>query len=191
MKKTVKSLIIAASVAAIAGIGAVSFAAWNGGNGDKEVTTTGALGDVKVYGFGAATTTAWTGTLVPYDQPANTIATGGVTIASVTLPSLTAVTGQKVTVKAELQSYTASIDTAEITYKNDLYVVASETAITDPSTIVDAANKIDATNGVDVVTTLTSDITDKVYTLYFALDSNDYAAKGLTYNITVTLSDPA
>ncbi len=43
MKKKVKSLIIAASVAAIAGIGAVSFAAWQGG-GTQTATGTGRSG---------------------------------------------------------------------------------------------------------------------------------------------------
>lgn len=76
MKKTVKSLIIAASVAAIAGIGAVSFAAWNT-NVDSDVDiTSGATGNVaSSVGFVVASAgddaadITLTGAIVPYDQP--------------------------------------------------------------------------------------------------------------------------
>ncbi|MCH5153660.1 MAG: hypothetical protein J1F71_00465 [Clostridiales bacterium] len=68
MKKTIKSLVIAASVAAIAGIGAVSFAAWEAGD-VSDATGSGTTGSI--------TTTAGTlafapenaeKALVPYNQ---------------------------------------------------------------------------------------------------------------------------
>ncbi|MDE7464086.1 MAG: hypothetical protein K2M48_03560 [Clostridiales bacterium] len=189
MKKFVKPLVIATSVAAIAGIGAVSFAAWSGG--EKEVTSTGALGDVTIVGFASDTATAWSNKLVPHDQPSKTYdATTCVTVASIELPKLTAVENQTITVKAEIQGYTATNDTADITYKNDLYVVAKEASEAEPSAtdIITAAHKADGT-GVVVLTVDSTGLTAADYKLYFALDSNDYAAKNLTYNITVTLSD--
>ncbi|MDE5562824.1 MAG: hypothetical protein K2J01_04685 [Clostridiales bacterium] len=67
MKKTVKSLIIAASVAAIAGIGAVSFAAWNGNTQTNNVTGA-ATGHVDTTGFGDGTTTSLSLQLMPQDQ---------------------------------------------------------------------------------------------------------------------------
>ncbi len=68
MKKTVKSLIIAASVAAIAGIGAVSFAAWESTVTDQ--TVNGTLGNITTTGSITLTQTGDLDTkkLVPYDQ---------------------------------------------------------------------------------------------------------------------------
>ncbi len=55
MKKFVKPAVIAASVAAIAGLGAVSFAAWSGANTDP-VEKNGATGEIST--LGALTVTA-------------------------------------------------------------------------------------------------------------------------------------
>ena len=81
MKKKVKSLIIAATVAAIAGIGAVSFAAWNSGSTNNTAKNEEyTLGNVSVSGgfvkageetFAAMTTTDTL--LVPYDQGSGTV----------------------------------------------------------------------------------------------------------------------
>lgn len=72
MKKTVKSLIIAASVAAVAGIGAVSFAKWtqtNTTNGSATGTTAtlDAIGTITVTSLNVDATTGSV-KLVPYDQ---------------------------------------------------------------------------------------------------------------------------
>lgn len=67
-KKIVKPLVIAASVAAIAGIGAVSFAAWGGGTSNKTVTG-GNTGHVDTTGFGSGSTTTLSKKLMPHDQP--------------------------------------------------------------------------------------------------------------------------
>lgn len=76
MKKTVKSLIVAASVAAIAGIGAVSFAAWSGGN-PEDITHSGASGSIVTAAgtLGATSNLSDTVKLVPYDQVAQYSAT--------------------------------------------------------------------------------------------------------------------
>ena len=70
MKKTVKSLIVAASVAAIAGIGAVSFAAWSAGDVNPQ-TAAGSTGNITTTA-GAITVSENNITdsvkLVPYDQ---------------------------------------------------------------------------------------------------------------------------
>ncbi|MDE6029903.1 MAG: hypothetical protein K2F90_06265 [Clostridiales bacterium] len=68
MKKTVKSLIIAASVAAIAGIGAVSFAKWESTVSDQ--TVDGTLGNIETTGTITLTQTGDLDkkVLVPHDQ---------------------------------------------------------------------------------------------------------------------------
>lgn len=71
MKKTVKALVIAASVAAVAGIGAVSFAAWEGGTKTNEVQN-GGTGHVDTTGFGTGTMTTLSDKLMPYDQGSTT-----------------------------------------------------------------------------------------------------------------------
>lgn len=187
MKKTVKSLIIAASVAAIAGIGAVSFAAWNG-DGSKTVTSnTNPLGTVTLVGFDATTVEPWSGTLVPWNQPEKTILNGGVTVTSITLPKLTAVEGQTVTVKAELQDYTQTDGTT-----NKLYVTAQTGGVAPTAeAIKDEGQEASGTNGAVVLTVAAAGEDETVYTLYFALDSNDLAARTKSYNITITLSEPA
>ena len=67
MKKTVKGLIIAASVAAVVGVGAVSFAQWQAGSTEpKEVT--GTTGSIVTMGAITATDDLNGKVLVPYDQ---------------------------------------------------------------------------------------------------------------------------
>lgn len=66
MKKVVKGLVIAASVAAVVGLGAVSFAKW-AGNSNSQATTTGATDTISLIGFETASVTGFTG-LQPYNQ---------------------------------------------------------------------------------------------------------------------------
>lgn len=66
MKKTVKSLIIASSVAAIAGIGAVSFAAWQ--SGTTSVDKEGSTGSIDTIGSIAVTDNLSGKKLIPFDQ---------------------------------------------------------------------------------------------------------------------------
>lgn len=67
MKKFLKPLVIATSVAAVAGIGAVSFAAWQ--SGTKTNPVSGATtGHVDTTGFATGSTTSLSKTLLPYNQ---------------------------------------------------------------------------------------------------------------------------
>lgn len=68
-KKLVKPIVIAASVAAVVGIGAVSFAAWNAGG--KEITVPGGTGTVATAGITLLTNNLaaeQNNVLVPYNQ---------------------------------------------------------------------------------------------------------------------------
>lgn len=67
MKKAVKSLIVAASVAAIAGIGAVSFAAWQQGS-TSDQTVEGNVGSIVTMGAITVNTDLGSKKLVPHNQ---------------------------------------------------------------------------------------------------------------------------
>lgn len=69
MKKTVKSLIIAASVAAVAGIGAISFAKWEAGmNYSVDVKDQGTAQVTAIGEFTVSHDLSDTVKLMPYDQ---------------------------------------------------------------------------------------------------------------------------
>ncbi len=67
MKKFVKPLVIAASVAAVVGVGAVSFAKWTGGTKDNTISES-QLGSVIDLSWGSTTAVSAQNGLVPYDQ---------------------------------------------------------------------------------------------------------------------------
>ncbi|MCH5163282.1 MAG: hypothetical protein J1G38_07345 [Clostridiales bacterium] len=71
MKKFVKPLVIASSVAAIAGIGAVSFAAWTSGTPSTE-SATGSTSTIITEAGTVTITPASATALVPYDQGSGT-----------------------------------------------------------------------------------------------------------------------
>ncbi|MCH5161431.1 MAG: hypothetical protein J1G04_05315 [Clostridiales bacterium] len=68
MKKFVKPLVIAASVAAVAGIGAVSFAKWNQGTTDDKKLENIPIGGIVTMGSITASHDLGEKKLVPYDQ---------------------------------------------------------------------------------------------------------------------------
>lgn len=117
MKKVAKGLIIAASVAAVAGIGAVSFAKWEGG-ANSSVDVSGKTATISVYGFDSATVTNPTKNLLPYDQGSDV--DDNVRIWSIQLPTITAADATKLQVK-----YTDSKATT-----GDVYVKWSSTDVT-------------------------------------------------------------
>ncbi len=94
MKKFVKPLVIAASVAAVAGIGAVSFAKWEAGTKSVDTGSGSALGTVTLDASfdDDAPTLAKIENLVPFDQGT------GTTYVVVTLPAITATDDFSVTV---------------------------------------------------------------------------------------------
>lgn len=69
MKKVVKPLVIAISIAAAVGVGAVSVAAWSGGSGNTENGVTGGgSAYISFDGFGADATKTLSDKLIPHDQ---------------------------------------------------------------------------------------------------------------------------
>lgn len=113
MKKKVKSLIIAASVAAIAGIGAVSFAAWQGG-AVTDKTASGTTGNIATASGELTVTQNLSDTvkLVPYDQVVQFDSTTMAKMQTITLTyggeGAPAVAGMDISMKLTANSITTA-----------------------------------------------------------------------------------
>ena len=125
MKKAVKGLIVAATVAAVVGVGAVSFAYWQGSSDTSVTINTGATGQIATVGAITVTPSAASGSvttgeggvktytmnkLCPVDQPTapadcvkyweftlSSAATGGQSVKYTILGTLTEGTGTNAT----------------------------------------------------------------------------------------------
>lgn len=85
IKKKTKALMLAASAVAVAGVAAVSFAAWTGSNSNQAAKAE--TGSAYLFGFSETTTEkTFSGDLVPYDQPNETVE-NGVKVVSLALPT--------------------------------------------------------------------------------------------------------
>ncbi len=171
-KKIVKPLVIAASVAAIAGIGAVSFAAWSG-NSNSNVTSSGNnTGNITMIGFTGTPTLANIEGLLPYNQGS------GKTIGSVQLPAYEA-----------NEAYTITVTT---TSSLTLYVNVGAEITTAPSaTTAEGWKAITAATFDFTVTAAgtTETVNDKY--LNIILDSSVSTDMNQTFDITVTLAKKA
>lgn len=183
MKKTIKSLVIAASVAAIAGIGAVSFAAWSGATNKEVKNEALSTGTVEAVGFAADSTIANNDkALMPIDQ--TTINTGSETYFYVATlkTSGTDFTGYKIKVTAAANSG-SSVPTG-LKYK--VTDSAPDTGSVASSSTLSAWDTL-GTSSVDIVTSVADNTT---YTVYIALDSDNsnYTANaGKSFKITFEL----
>ena len=184
MKKAVKSLIIAASVAAIAGIGAVSFAAWSGAS-DKTANTTELTGTVEAVGFASSTVTNTGKKLMPIDQEQSALGEDGVYYYVVALKtSGTDFTGYKITVKAEGVSDSTVPTGLKCAILSSAPSTGSEATLT--GSWVSLYNTAESPK--DLQTTVEDDTT---YNVYIALESDntDYASNaGKNFKVTFTLT---
>lgn len=192
MKKKVKSLIIAASVAAVAGIGAVSFAAWNV-NVDSAVDATGgALGNVAAtVGFVVVSNGAQTpdltiaDKLMPYDQAEADLETGEIQMWTVALANIN-VTEKAWTAKLELKSDSETLETGSKFY----YTVA--TTAPNHAEAADLANwkELNGTNLVEIANSEAQTLTG--YNLYIILDSTNLKDMDKSgFKFTLTLAEKA
>ncbi len=176
MKKKIKALVIATSVAAVAGIGAVSFAAWSSTN-HETATSTGANGAVSLLGFSANTATGFTG-LLPYDQVASTDPSeANKTMAKIALP----------TIVDDSKTFDITVTSdASLAATSKMYVCVSDTA---PTTFAGAATtewlELNSTG----VTFEDFDSTKTNLNAYFVLVSTDTADMNATYNITFKVAE--
>ncbi|MDE5593138.1 MAG: hypothetical protein K2I75_04315 [Clostridiales bacterium] len=177
MKKTVKALIVAASVAAVVGVGAVSFAAWTGSGTTTASQNTNTTGSVSVVGFGNEASLAAVTNLMPWDQDS------GTTVAHYTLPKVTSGNeGYKITVTADLKN----------SWTGSLYVIVDDsasTAASDPDTAANGWKAIDGTASVFTFTA-TGDTPKQLYA-HVILDSDKSADMNQTYDLTFTLAADA
>ena len=95
MKKATKAIIAASAVAAVVGVGAVSYAEWKGG-AHTDATATGKTATISLKGFDASTITGPTANLLPYDQGSDV--GGNVRVWSLELPTITAAEATKLQV---------------------------------------------------------------------------------------------
>jgi len=179
IKKKTGALMLTAAVAAITGVSAVSYAAWAGSN--DTLTALAATGEAYLFGFTEDRSGAnmELGTLVPYDQPANTIKTG-VTYVSVVLPEYAVNADYTVTVKSETAL--------------NFYVLVGEqqTAAPTKEALTAANSEWKKVNSAGVTFEFTATtgttVTDKY--LSIVLDSTDTAEMGQSdVGFTVTLAE--
>lgn len=183
MRKTVKSLVIAASVAAVAGIGAVSFAQWS-----ASTSAGSASGKTAVIDTVGAVTVVTNGltdkTLVPYDQ-----STGYTAVSHVKV--------WKIGVKA---TYTGAAPTLEVTagFGTDgqtsvsgatLYIYKGTTALTDDNVAsnVTTSPSTDSTNWAASTHEITLTASDTEQFIYIILDASGTAGMNTDLKATVAV----
>lgn len=177
MKKFVKPLIIVSAVAALAGIGAVSFAAWRTGAADP-VKIGGQSDSVDAaYSFadGSGSTTITVSTIMPYDHDGkNSYA------VTVSIPEITAT-----------QNFSISVTYAESkTIVGDLYVALGDQSSSAPKkaeTLGDTWHVVGTSTG----SPMNVEKTDIPTQLTFLLETHTSADMGKSFALTVTLGDSA
>lgn len=170
MKKKVKALVIATSVAAIAGIGAVSFAAWT--KGATTVTPSGTTGILETYGISVKTNNLDGKVLVPYNQTEEI--TNMVKMWEIELETVgTQETGAN-------YSYTINFATdSNSALNNAMYFYTGSTALSDaPSDISTDWTKISGT--AQAITPVSNKV-------YIVLDSDTAAEMGKTAKVEIKL----
>ncbi|MDE6618700.1 MAG: hypothetical protein K2K13_06720 [Clostridiales bacterium] len=180
MKKTVKSLIIAASVAAIAGIGAVSFAAWNT-NVNTTAKNDATLGSVTISGgfvkHGENTYEALTTTdtnLVPYDQGSGTVA------LVFNIPDYQVVKDT---------AYTLTLTATGLQSGSTFKYQIGDAAATGPADATEYASWGTALGAAAVSETPTADATVTGKKMTVILDSSNFADMGASVTFTLTYAE--
>lgn len=192
MKKKVKALVIATSVAAIAGIGAVSFAAWSGGTTTESAN--GTTGQVDFLSFNTTAATATISGLLPYDQKGTDAlqttadkTLGSVAFAAITLPSDYEKENYNITVKAVPNTGSGkeiAWTGADSAYTKIYVSATAPTAAIENVTGWEEASDADGATLTIARETLTP-------TIYVIMDSNDSAQMDKEFTLEFTLSAAA
>ncbi|MDE5562823.1 MAG: hypothetical protein K2J01_04680 [Clostridiales bacterium] len=182
MKKAIKGLIVASAVAAVVGVGAVSYAAWSGGeNTTKNVTGNTAvintIGDIVVTpdsasgSVNAETKAITMNNLCPVDQTEATKPSGSVNYWKFTLSSAT--TGTQTVKYTILGSISAGSDGGATPLGTTAKLYWSESEPTSATTAAPGGTQIDAS---------AADITGSTVYVYIVADNTD----GMNATISVT-----
>ena len=177
MKKFVKPLVIAASVAAVAGIGAVSFAKWEGGTKATDAAT-GTLATITFAGFANSTATVESKTLIPYNQVEG-ITSDMTKALKVTLPTITSVNAWTIKVEAT----TTNLDSG-----SKLYVQITDSDSAPATTTTSGWNEIDASAGYTTASQTAGASAKQMYA-YILLESEEEADMGKTFTVKFTLAE--
>lgn len=176
MKKTVKGLIIAASVAAVVGVGAVSYAAWNAGTDNTKTVANNTLGNVSVLKFDGKVTTSKVENLLPIDQNTDTYDKDNNPLYGVT----------------EFQ-IVKSVGYQYSDFKLEVKIEKGEGIDSDTTFYVSKTAPTDSSKGTAIGesgATLTYSIADSGnYTLYVCHDSNNMADMNKSFTLNLKLID--
>lgn len=181
MKKSLKPVVIAAAVACIGGIGAVSFAAWTGA-ASQTGNVGGTTGNVAAIGFTETLTGASVTGLMPYDQGS------GTRVYSVQLPDFAVNTQWRMTVKLVAPDSGTAIGDNKIMVKYGAEVTAAPSDTTGyigvASTAKDLVTATEMTAGVTAET-----ITGQYLTII--LNSNDLGDMDKVFKLEVKVEAAA
>lgn len=180
IRKKTSFMLLAASTAAVVGVAAVSFAAWQG-SGVDTLTASASTGDVTFFGFTEAhdPTVEVTTKLVPYNQPDGTYDDTCATVVSIAVPDYFVYEAYTVTVKATSEANLTLY--AQLTSSQDAPAHSS----------LEGWKLISVANGeklLDETTVTAGDVSGKY--LHVILDSNDTqynTQKKQSFSIEVTL----
>lgn len=181
MKKFVKPLVIASSVAAVVGIGAVSFAAWAGAT-TEDVEKTGTTGVIDTIGELTVTSADVTKALYPVDQGTNSTAAvpaDGVIYWTFTLsvPDATGSVTPVYSLKAELTKGDTDLGDAALYYSKDAPTSATGAV---------AANLLDKDTAKEL--TLNAANEDGESTVYVYLVAEDTDAMNASVKLTFSVA---
>lgn len=179
IRKKTSFMLLAASTAAVVGVAAVSFAAWQGSNGGT-LTANAATGAVEVLGFNT-TPTYTVSPLVPYDQGS---VEGCVNVYDLEIPTVDYNVDYTISVK-----YSAATDvtlnlqyqyntTATVPVNKDNYVASEWTDLTKDYAKIDEGT-------VDAVDTPVNSQTTKYLHVILVSNKNEDMKKDFTITITL------
>lgn len=177
IKKKTSVMMIAAATAAVVGVAAVSFAAWQ--SGDTQLTANASTGTASIFGFNEEAKDLELGTLVPYDQDGTY---EGDTIVSVEIPEYS----------VDAANYTVTVSSeTELT----LYVLigAKQTDVPDGWSTDNAGDWLQVTS-TGAAFNLTAELGDAKAVVVsgthisLMLVSSDNAEMSQTFSLTVELS---
>ena len=188
MKKVVKGLVIAASVAAVAGLGAVSFAKWDASTYKTSVDGTGTTGQIALIGFKSNDAITLSGKLVPYNQGELGGISEAVDYISVKLPSFDVSKGYDLTVTLVSEGSTIADEKIMVKYGDQVSATVTNTSGYDALTKGTAKNIENvATESVQLNGNVSTTIEGKYLTII--LDSDSSADMNKTFKLQVTVTE--
>ena len=180
IKQSTKMIILVVALVSVIGVGAVSFAAWDGGA--PSITASASVGQVDLIGFSATSLDLGTDKLIPYNQGIE-LPAGTTYMIRAALPSYV-VSGENytITLSANADSELPVNLASKCYYK----IVDSTEEVTAPTTTLDGWTKVGTATDLTDVAYGDAPVTNKV--IYIVLDSIDIADMNGSAEFTITLA---